>query len=436
MISNFKQHSISNFPYLLGKKLLIACSGGLDSVVLTHLMKSSGYQIALAHCNFSLRGKESDGDEMFVIGFAKQLEIPVFAETFDTLHFAAEHKISTQMAARTLRYNWFDEVLRDFNFDFLLTAHHLDDDLETFFINLSRGTGLNGLTGIPSKNEKIVRPILNFSREEILRYAEKNKLKWREDSTNLKTDYLRNKLRLDVLPAFKKTNKTLLKNFQKTQKNLLASQALVEDYMALVYNLVVSQEKDSYKININKLKELPHTDELLFELLNSFGFKEWQDISNLMDAQSGKRIFSNSHQLLKNREELILSLINFDDTTLEFPVPKAGIEYPIHLKISTIDSPLEYGPNLENFDAEKLVFPLKLRKWQEGDIFHPIGMNGKKKLSKFFKDEKLSLNEKNAVWLLLSEDKIIWVIGHRMDELYKVTEDTKEILQIRFNSNS
>ena len=325
MIFNFEEYIISNFPYLKGKKLLIACSGGLDSVVLTHLMKEAGFEIALAHCNFSLRGKESDGDEMFVIGLAKQMNISVFAETFDTHKFAEKHKVSTQMAARTLRYNWFDEILSDFKFDFLLTAHHLDDDLETFFINLSRGTGLNGLTGIPKENNKVIRPILDFSREEILNYAEKNKLKWREDSTNQKSDYLRNKLRLEVLPKYKETNETVLKNFQKTQKNLQASRHLVEDYMSLIYKLVVSEAKDSYKINIQKLKELPHTDELLYELLNGFGFTEWQDISNLLNAQTGKQIFSKTHQLLKNREELILSEIILNEIIEEFLISKEGV---------------------------------------------------------------------------------------------------------------
>lgn len=433
MIFNFEEYIISNFSYLVGKKLLIACSGGLDSVVLTHLMKEAGFEISLAHCNFSLRGKESDGDEMFVIGLAKQMNISVFAETFDTHKFAEEHKVSTQMAARTLRYNWFDEILINFKFDFLLTAHHLDDDLETFFINLSRGTGLNGLTGIPKKNNKIIRPILDFSREEILQYAEKNNLKWREDSTNQKSDYLRNKLRLEVLPKFKETNETVLKNFQKTQKNLQASRHLIEDYMSLIYKLVVSEAKDSYKINIQKLKELPHTDELLYELLNGFGFTEWQDISNLLNAQTGKQIFSKTHQLLKNRKELILSEIILNELIEEFLISKEGITTPIQLKIEASKYIGETEKNLIYVSAEKLKFPLKLRKWRSGDSFQPFGMNGKKKLSKFFKDEKIPLTEKDKIWLLLSEDKIVWVIGYRMDDCFKVTENTKKILQFRFN---
>lgn len=436
MIINFKEHIISNFPYLIGKKLLLACSGGLDSVVLSHLMKNADFEIALAHCNFSLRGKESDGDEMFVIGLAKQMEISVFAETFDTPKFAEEHKVSTQMAARSLRYNWFDEILIDFKFDYLLTAHHLDDDLETFFINLSRGTGLNGLTGIPRKNNKIIRPILDFSRDEILEYAEKNNLKWREDSTNQKTDYLRNKLRLEVLPQYKETNESALKNFQNTQKNLQSSQALVEDYMALVYKLVITEAANTYKISIPKLKELPHTDELLYELLNGFGFTEWDDISNLIDAQTGKQIFSKTHQLLKNREELILCKIDLEIDEEEFMIPKNGIDYPINLKIESTKYIGETEKNLEYFAAEKLNFPLTLRKWRSGDTFQPFGMKGRKKISKFFKDKKIPLNEKDKIWLLLSDENIVWIIGHRMDDRFKVTENTKKILKISLISKS
>lgn len=430
MLTHFKKNIETNFSFLIGKKLLIACSGGLDSVVLTQLMKSLNFEIALAHCNFSLRGKESDGDEMFVIGLAKSLEIPVFAETFDTKKFAKTHKVSTQMAARDLRYNWFAEILKDFKYDYLLTAHHLDDDLETFFINLSRGTGLNGLTGIPKENNKIIRPLLNFSRQEILKFADENNLKWREDSSNKKTDYLRNKLRLDVLPQFKETSESVLKNFQKTQKNLQASQNLIEDYMALVYKLVVSEGVDSYKINIQKIKELPHTEALLYELLNSFGFTEWDDVSNLLDAQTGKQVFSKTHILLKNRTELVLTEISSEKINEEFLVSEEGITSPIILKIEPSKYIGETEKNLIYVSSEKLNFPLKLRKWSSGDTFQPFGMNGKKKLSKFFKDEKISLNEKEKIWLLLNEEKIVWIIGHRMDERFKVTENTKEILKI------
>jgi len=430
LLAQFIKDIEIHFSFLKEKKLLIACSGGLDSVVLTHLMKRSGFEIALAHCNFSLRGKESDDDEMFVIGLAKQLEIPVFAETFDTKTFAQEHKISTQMAARELRYAWFAEILKDFKYDYLLTAHHLDDDLETFFINLSRGTGLNGLTGIPKQNNKIIRPLLNFSREEISKFANENSLKWREDSSNKKTDYLRNKLRLEMLPKFKETNEAILKNFQKTQQNLQDSQSLIDDYMALVYKLTVTEAENSYNINIPKILELPHTDALLYQLLFDFGFTEWKDVSNLLDAQTGKQVFSKTHRLLKNRDELVLTEIDTEKTNYEFLIYEDGITTPINLKIEPSKYIGETEKNLIYVASEKLNFPLKLRKWERGDSFQPFGMTGKKKLSKFFKDEKIALNEKENIWLLLCDEKIVWVIGHRMDDRFKVTKESKKILKI------
>lgn len=436
MIQKFKKHINQNFPFLDGKKLLIACSGGLDSVVLTHLMNKLNFEIALAHCNFSLRNKESDGDEMFVIGLAEQMNIPVFAETFNTHKFADEHKVSTQMAARTLRYEWFEQILVNFKYHHLLTAHHLDDDLETFFINLSRGTGINGLTGIPSVNGNIIRPLLVFSREEIVTYAKKNNLKWREDSSNQKADYLRNKLRLEVLPLFKETHDSLLNNFKTTQNNLQSSKKLIEDYMALIYKLAVSEDEDFYRINIQKLKELPNTKDLLYELLNGFGFTEWNDVSALLNAQTGKQLFSKTHQLLKNRDELLLSKIDFNSQMKEFFVSEIGIDSPIKLKIELVDSMDETTKNLIYLDSKKLNFPLKIRKWQEGDSFHPFGLNGRKKLSKFFKDEKMSILQKNKTWLLLNEDKIVWVIGHRMDNRFRVNEDTQSITKITFIGHS
>ena len=436
MLSLFKKNIEDNFPFLKEKKLLIACSGGLDSVVLTHLLKSLKFEIGLAHCNFSLRGKESDGDEMFVIGLAKKIETPVFAETFNTKKFAKEHNVSTQMAARTLRYNWFNEILDNFGYDYLLTAHHLDDDLETFFINLSRGTGLKGLIGIPKKNERIVRPLLSFSREEILNYAKTYNLKWREDSTNQKTDYLRNKLRLDVLPKLKETNGSILKNFQKTQQHLQSSHNLIEDYLSLIYKLLVTEVSDSYKINITNLVALPNPDALLYELLKDFGFTEWHDVTNLVKAQTGKKIFSKTHQLLRNRDELILTTINSENEDYEFLVSKNGIVSPITLKIEKSNYMGESGKNLIYLDNENLKFPLILRKWRKGDIFQPFGMKGKKKLSKFFKDEKISTYEKEKIWVLLSEDKIVWVVDYRMDDNYKVTENTKNILKITYSAES
>lgn len=432
MQEEFSTHINKNLSFLKESKLLIACSGGLDSVVLASLCKSLNLDFALAHCNFSLRGKESDGDEEFVMSLAEKYSVPVFTETFDTKKYAKDKKLSTQMAARELRYNWFEEILKDFEYDYLLTAHHADDDLETFLINLSRGSGLRGLTGINTINDKIVRPLLSFNRQTILKHAKETGLYWREDSSNQQTDYLRNNLRLNVIPSYKESVKSLLPNFQKTIANLRASQSLVEDYMALVYNLCIEEVSEGYKINLTKLKELPNTDALLYELLFPFGFTAWDDISELMEAQSGKLVVSGSHRLIKDRNTLILTEIPSEMEKNEFFISedKKKIDFPLKLQLTPIDKMGYTDKNTIYVDNDKLTYPLKLRKWREGDIFQPFGMKGKKKLSKFFKDEKLSLVAKEKIWILASLDKIVWIVGYRPDERFKVDTATTNILKI------
>lgn len=441
MLTAFKEHIASNFPWLPQKKLLIACSGGLDSVVLVSLLKHYNYSFALAHCNFGLRGTESDGDEDFVSDLAKKNDAQFHAKRFDTKAYASTSKQSTQMAARSLRYEWFEALCVENQYDVVLTAHHADDDLETFLINLSRGTGIKGLTGINSIHDRVVRVLLPFSRANILAYASKNQLFWREDSSNATTNYLRNQLRHEVIPPYKKATKGLLKSVQKTQSYLLASQALVQDYMALIYNLVVSEGVDGLEIDIEQVKELPNTNSLLYELLQPYGFTAREDVTSLLLAQSGKKLYSNTHRLLKDRKKLILTERTpkiYEKLEVEENVQKkilkneTQIDTPVRLsfiptdKMGYIDSTAVY------VDQDKLTFPLIVRKWQKGDVFQPFGMKGKKKLSKFFKDEKLSLAAKEKVWLLCSENRIIWIIGMRMDDRFKVTGNTTKIVQVKY----
>lgn len=436
MLQEFNKHIIKDFPFLEEKRLLIACSGGLDSVVLARLLKELNYNISLAHCNFSLRGFESNEDELFVNELADKLSIPVFIKKFETKKYAVEHKISTQVAARELRYQWFNELKEENEFDYILTGHHLDDDLETFFINLSRGTGLRGLDGIPPIINDIVRPLLNFSREEILQYAEERKLKWREDSSNASRDYLRNKLRLDVIPNYKEVDSRVLKNFKTTQRHLRISQNLIEDYMTLIKNLVITQVNNEFHLDINQLKSLSNTEGLLYELLYPFGFNAWNDISELLTAQTGKQVFSKTHRLIKNREVLILAKINSEE--INEVLIKEGtqeIYFPLHLVFSKVNLLSETHNNTIYLDKDKLSFPLKLRYWREGDVFYPFGMKGKKKLSKFFKDEKLSLVAKEKIWLLCSENEIVWVVGMRLDDRFKTDPTTNEILKIALLEN-
>ena len=436
MLQKLDDHITNNLPFLKGKKLLIACSGGVDSVVLTSLLHGLEYTIGLAHCNFSLRGKESNGDEDFVMDLAGKLDIPVFSETFDTKAYSKEHKLSTQVAARELRYTWFEELLADFKFDYVLTGHHTDDDVETFLINLSRGTGLRGLTGIPVVNNKIVRPLLCFGREEIVNYAKNSKLYWREDSSNSELDYLRNKLRAETIPKYKEAASGLLQSFQKTRKHLENSQNLVEDYMVLVSNLVISEFSDGYQINIQKLQELPNTPALIYELLSPYGFTDFSALLDLLTAQSGKQVFSSSFRLLKDRNSLLLTenpkkeAEKKEISELFIAENEIKIEKPIRLGFKSIKKIGNITNTTVYVDKDKIQYPLHLRKWREGDVFQPLGMKGKKKLSKFFKDEKLSLVAKEKIWVLCSGNEIVWIVNFRMSERFKVQTTTKEILKI------
>ena len=432
LLTNFKNHISNTFPALKGKKILIACSGGLDSVVLSRLFKELNYDISLAHCNFSLRGKESDEDEKFVILLADKLSIPIFNKKFNTKAYKIKHKLSTQVAARQLRYQWFEEVCTEHSFDYLATAHHLDDDLETFLINLSRGTGLRGLIGIPIINDKIIRPFLNFPRADILQYAKEKNSPWREDSSNQTSDYLRNKLRIEVIPRLKEVDHNLLNGFHQTQKYLNDSMALVNDYMALIKNLVVDETEDGFEIDVLKLQDLPNTNALLYELLAPFGFTAWDDISDLLVAQSGKQIVSKSHRIVKNRTSLLLVQTNLVHNEEIYLIKESDrlIDRPIHLKIEAVEKISDNIPSIAYVDAQKLKFPLELRKWKEGDSFYPFGMIGKKKLSKFFKDEKLSLVAKEKIWILTSGGHIVWIVGMRADHRFKVESQTKKILKI------
>jgi tRNA(Ile)-lysidine synthase len=435
LLQELKKHIIHYFPTLVDQKILVACSGGLDSMVLLYMLHQLGFKVGVAHCNFTLRKQESDEDQLFVEKTSKQLKIPVYTKIFDTKKYAITHGLSTQVAARELRYNWFHTLADEHHYDVIATGHHADDDLETFFINLSRGTGLRGLTGIPEQNDRVIRPLLPFSRAQIFQFGKKEHLFWREDSSNAKRDYVRNKLRLDVIPAFKEINKTILQNFKQTQQHLKDSKSLLEDYMILVSRVAVTELDAGFEIDILQLQELPHTNSLLFELLYPFGFTDFKAISNMLESESGKKVLSKEYVLLKDRNRLVVTEKGRkrDETVYFINKTQKKIDTPIVLtltptnKVGNIDATTIY------VDAAKLVYPLKVRKWREGDVFQPFGMQGKKKLTKFFKDEKLSLVAKENSWLLESGNSVVWLIGLRADDRYKVSNTTQEIIKIEWN---
>lgn len=431
MLLKFQKHLSENLLFLKEKKLLLAISGGIDSIVLAHLLKQSDYNISLAHCNFNLRGSESDEDEQFIKNFASENNLILFVTHFDTERFSKDNKLSIQVAARQLRYIWFHQLLEENQFHFILTAHHLDDNLETFLINFTRGTGLEGLTGIPVQNDKIVRPLLNFSRQEIENFASENKIEWREDSSNSSDKYLRNKLRHDIVPILKSLNPSFLNSFQDTLNHLQQSKSLAEDASVLVYKQVVTEKENQKFFRLFDLKRLPNYEAYLFEWLQPFGFKAWKDISNLTEAQSGKFILSDKYRLLKDRDFLILEPVPAGDFTVYEIGEDSEIDFPIKLKTETVASSEKQTISTEIYvNKEKLKFPLHIRKWREGDYFCPAGIDGKKKVSKYFKDEKLSLSEKEDTWLLLSKNEIVWIIGKRQDRRFYIENTTTPVLKI------
>lgn len=433
MLQKFTKHINLNFPFLKGEKLLIALSGGLDSVVLTHLFHSLNFDISLAHCNFNLRGNESDLDEEFVKKISQKSSNQIFTKSFNTLKVAKNKGISTQIAARELRYEWFQKLVKEHQFGYILTAHHADDNLETFLINLIRGSGLEGFTGIPKKNGNIIRPLLAFSREEIQKYATRNNIDWREDASNASIKYTRNKIRHQVIPVLKEINPSLLETFAKTSNNLQESQNIIEDRIEIISKQVKEKTEKSINIDIDKINELSDPKAYLYQLLKEYNFTEWNDVYNLLSAQSGKHVFSKTHRLLKDRGSLILSK-NINSSIQEkylIQENQSEITTPIRLFFEKIENYKVENKQTISIDKDLLKYPLIVRKWENGDYLYPTGMKGKKKLSKYFKDEKFSLIEKENTWLLCnSEKEIIWIINHRQDRRFFPNKATKNHLKI------
>jgi tRNA(Ile)-lysidine synthase len=427
VLSKFKSHIGNHFSFLQNAKLLVACSGGLDSIVLSWLMHQLDYNIAL-------RGEESDDDELFVTAFANDLDIDFYVKSFNTKTVAQTNSGSIQMIARDLRYKWFKELLSIKKYDYVLTAHHADDCLETFLINLSRGTGIEGLTGIPEQNDKVIRPLLKFSRADILEYAKASKLTWREDSSNSETKYLRNKIRQELVSELKNLNSYFLNNFLNSQERLRESSIILKNTKIELQNRLFIYENESIKISIEKLQKLAPIKSYLYLLFKEYGFTAWNDILNLLHAKSGKEVNSLTHRLVKDREELLL-VAKLDTEKKRYFIAKNDNELriPLKLKIEVVSTITDTHKNILYLNMEKLIFPLVLRKWNNGDYFYPLGMQGKKKLSKYFKDEKISIIAKEEQWLLVNNDKIAWVIGRRADERYKVTPSTKKILKITWD---
>jgi tRNA(Ile)-lysidine synthase len=434
MREQFVQHIKTNFPFLLNEPFYIAVSGGIDSMVLVHLCVQLHLNFDVLHCNFMLRGAESDAETQFIESFCSSKNIPFQTKYFETNTIVTNNKESIQITARNLRYQWFQEII-SIGFDYVLTAHHLDDSLETVLINFSRGTGLEGLTGIPAQNGYIVRPLLPFSRLEIEHFAVENQIQWREDSSNASDKYLRNKIRHSIVPLLKEMNAGFLDSFQNTVQHLQQAESLVDDATRLVYEKVVEEKENQLEINLTQLLKFQNYQAYLYQWLNKYGFSAWNDIYDLVEAQSGKQVFSETHVLLKDRERLILSERKHNNKEEVYIIESitSKVNIPLNISFCNVSYITETNSNCIFVNEEALKFPLTIRKWQEGDYFYPAGMNGKKKLSKYFKDEKYSLLDKENQWLLCAEDQIIWIIGKRADNRFIANETTKNYIKIELN---
>jgi tRNA(Ile)-lysidine synthase len=418
-------------------KVLLAVSGGIDSVMMCELFHRHQFHFAIAHCNFKLRGEESDGDEDFVKKLAKKYKVPFFHTSFDTKKYTDAKKVSIQMGARELRYEWFEKIRSENNFDHIATAHHLNDSMETILINLVRGTGIAGLHGIAPKRDRIIRPLLFLKREQIEKFVKENKLKYREDSSNHSTKYLRNKIRKKIVPVLKELNPDIEQTFEELIQKAKQAETFIEKAIQDIKKNISTKKNNALHISIEKLKNTGSIDFVLFHLLKEYHFNETtlKDIRSSLDKQSGKRFFSATHQLNKDREDLIISAIEKNSEELFFiEEGKRKIEtskFTILTKEMDVELfKMNPDPAIAFLDAKKLVFPLQIRKWKPGDRFTPLGLKSDKKLSDFFTGEKLSIQQKENTFVILSGEEIVWIMGLRISERYKITKNTKTIYQL------
>ena len=439
MLEQFREYIESNHLIAKGDRVLIALSGGVDSMVLAELLRRCGYNIAFAHCNFRLRGAESDGDEQFVREYAQRVGVKLFVKQFDTHQYVADNKVSVEMAARELRYAWFNDLInanqslnssgasnngdgwQNLRFDKLALAHHADDQIETFFINLLRGSGIKGLKAMQPCNGMYIRPLLWAFREQIKKFAIENGIQWREDSTNQDTIFLRNKIRHNLMPVYdgikSDAREKILQSVEcLASENQLYRELLKDKLSAIetVDGVLHSVEKRHFGL------------QLLFEWIRDFGFSYFQceSIYASLDGESGREFYSNEYQLVVEKETVELFPIDIEKLAgKELSFSEFEISPSFKLQTS--------NPDVAQLDFDKIKLPLKMRSWQQGDRFRPLGMRGSKLVSDFFNDLNFTAYRKKTAQILTdADDNIVWIVGYRIDDRYKITEKTKTIYQI------
>lgn len=432
--------------YRQGEKILLAVSGGIDSMVMMHLYYEAGIDCEVAHCNFQLRGEDSEKDELFVREESARRDLNFHIRHFDVGERMKKDGVSLQMAARDLRYEWFNELCNSPGFDAVATAHNLNDSIETFLLNLGRGTGIRGLTGIPLRNDKIIRPLLFAGRKEIEAYAKQSKLDFREDASNRETRYQRNKIRHDVIPVMEQINPSFLASMSDNMRRMQEYREIMEERLREIKDHTFLPQGEEFHIPVKKVLDLKPLSTWLYELFSPYGFTRLQckGLEVLMrSSASGKRFISPTHQLYKDRGHLILlpsANTGADpDRRYYLDAPGQTSILPFAMDMEILNSP-ELGKipadrHIACLDMEYLQFPLIIRHWQHGDYFYPLGMDQMKKLSDFFVDEKIPLPEKEKIWILASGKKIVWIMGIRIDHRFRITDDTSKILKLSLQAD-
>lgn len=415
--------------------VIVGVSGGSDSVALIHILHKLGYECIVAHCNFHLRGEESFRDEYFVERLAKNMNLKYLGTHFDTKKYVEDAGMSVEMAARELRYAWFEKIRKENNAQAIAVAHHQDDSVETVLLNLIRGTGIRGLSGMLPKNGYVIRPLLAVYHDDILEYLKENNLEFVEDSTNSEDIYIRNKIRLNIIPMMESINPSVKQSISRSAKNLFQAEKIYLNYIEKAIKEVLSDNR----INISKLIQQDEPRTILFEILNPYGFtpSTINDIYHTLEGQSGKVFYSSLHRVIKDRNELLIEEIPLLPENKLFLITEEDTELnePLKFEISTFIKPQDFvlspDPNVLMVDNDLISYPLVVKKWEHGDWFRPLGMKGRKKVSDYFTDRKFSLIEKENSWLLCSGENIVWIIGERVDDRFKITKKTRVILQIK-----
>lgn len=435
-----QKHNLCNS----GTPMLVACSGGIDSMVLLDVLLKLNYSFAVAHCNFKLRGTESDDEMKFVADFCTRNNIRFFAQEFDTLHYKKENKISTQIAARQLRYEWFEKIRKENHFHCIVTAHHADDQLETILLNFTKGTGVNGLVGMKPKNNFIIRPMLAITKAEIMDFALANKIEYREDSSNSSNDYQRNKVRHNIIPVLKDINPNISAQINDFSNRMLDVATLLELQIEQIKKKCYTEKEGIIRIKINYIKNHISKNTIIYYMLKDFGFSNDVMYNVLYNSQTSAQFFSTTHRMILDRKELIVTSVEQDKmSTLFFEKIPNKIQFnnaKIECKLVPIEKlSLKENKQYAYFDADKIEFPLLIRYLKNADYFYPFGMKksakndkvGKKKITKYFRDLKLNLLEKEKTPIIFSNEKALWLVGHCIDDRFKITSNTKFVLKMK-----